>query len=235
MQLSVLQWNVWYREKADNILAQLRASNADIVCLQEITTDSSTNPGVNIPKLIRSLGYKGYYEQTLDRPADPCYKMGNALFSRFPIRPSRTCLLAEESPGQETRLYIEAEVAAPDGTLYVGTTHLSWRPEGAMEEANQLLEYLSIRKERLIFTGDLNVPSGSKLLSAIEGEFLNATAGKPTPTWPTKPYRYHGVTIEHLDRQLDYIFTSKDINVVSTATIDSPHSDHLPLLAVIDI
>jgi endonuclease/exonuclease/phosphatase family metal-dependent hydrolase len=63
MQISVLQWNSWYKEKTQNIVTFLKEQNADIICLQELTID---NPDQNIrhaPQYIaEQLGYHYYYK-----------------------------------------------------------------------------------------------------------------------------------------------------------------------------
>lgn len=40
MSFTVLQWNIWYKEKIENILETLMGIDADVVCLQELSIDN---------------------------------------------------------------------------------------------------------------------------------------------------------------------------------------------------
>lgn len=234
MRIRVLQWNVWYREYADNIISELRRFAADIVCLQELTTDSYCNPGVNVPLKIAELGYEFEYFPTLNRPGTHHYKMGNGIFSKYPVVNSRRVFVARESDDRENRVYLEVELETSAGRLWVGTTHLSWIESEPLDEAEKLVEATAKRTSRFILTGDLNVAPGSRVLQKIENQLLNATS-TPVLTWPSKPYEGHGLSIRRLDRQLDYVFTTPDIKVLSTRALESAHSDHLPLLTELEI
>ncbi len=81
MTLKILQWNVWYKEKADSVLNFIKENDPDILCLQELTQDSKVNPSRNIVAEICSLGYETYYKLTIDRHRE---KMGNGIFSKYP-------------------------------------------------------------------------------------------------------------------------------------------------------
>ena len=41
MQITVLQWNIWYKEPIENILKVLKEIDADIVCLQELSINNT--------------------------------------------------------------------------------------------------------------------------------------------------------------------------------------------------
>ena len=40
MKVKVLQRNVWFRERAENLLTLMKELNPDIICCQEITVGS---------------------------------------------------------------------------------------------------------------------------------------------------------------------------------------------------
>jgi mRNA deadenylase 3'-5' endonuclease subunit Ccr4 len=40
MKIKVLQWNVWFRERAENLLQIMKKYDPDIICCQEITLGS---------------------------------------------------------------------------------------------------------------------------------------------------------------------------------------------------
>jgi len=37
MKLKILQWNIWFQERAENILKVIKRINPDIICCQEVT------------------------------------------------------------------------------------------------------------------------------------------------------------------------------------------------------
>lgn len=50
MQIKLLQWNIWYKEDPEKITKVITQINPDIACLQELTTTSLINKGIDIPQ-----------------------------------------------------------------------------------------------------------------------------------------------------------------------------------------
>jgi exonuclease III len=50
--MKLLQWNVWYDEKADNVVDFIKDTDADIVCAQELTVNGPANPGIDVAIII---------------------------------------------------------------------------------------------------------------------------------------------------------------------------------------
>src|SRR4051794_39136051 len=131
MKITVLQWNVWYQEKADNILQALREFDADILCLQELSTDSYINPGRNLPAEIKKLGYHAYYETALYLKSQEPIRFGNGIFSKTPLNATIKFYTQQASPDRqekEDRLYIQPKTAIDGNELIIGTVQLSWTP-----------------------------------------------------------------------------------------------------------
>ncbi len=55
------------------------------------------------------------------------------------------------------------------------------------------------------------------------------------PTWTVYPFDYKGFKETELKYRLDHIFVSKDLNVHDFKVIQSKGSDHLPVLATVNI
>ncbi|HYH75312.1 MAG TPA: endonuclease/exonuclease/phosphatase family protein [Candidatus Saccharimonadales bacterium] len=236
MNYSILQWNVWFQEKAENIISQLQACDADIVCLQELTTDSYINPGTDLPRLIADLGYYSAYYQTLKRDGDHYYHMGNGLFSKYPILRTRQVLLREAESinghSTETRAYLEATLETPSGDLTVSTAHLSFGAELA-HETDRLLETIEGHPPHFIFTGDLNARPESETVTRLAEKLTHAGPAYEVGTWPSKHVSYDNNVIPYLSHRYDYIFTSDDITVVDSDAVQTEHSDHLPVKVTI--
>lgn len=240
MRCTILQWNVWLRERADNILAELRKANADVVCLQELTDDSYVNPRIDIPERIAQLGYEYDYQPVYRHPGQQYYRIGNGIFSKFPVRGKRHVYLQEEQRSFggrtiEARVYMEVTLETPTGLLTVGTAHLSFEEALLEAQTDKLIEAVQHHRERFIFTGDLNVPPGSATVKRLDQRLRAAGPGYDTPTWPTKHHEFHGVAVPILDRRLDYLYTTQDIQITGSQLIHTEHSDHLPILLEIEL
>jgi endonuclease/exonuclease/phosphatase family metal-dependent hydrolase len=242
MTISVLQWNVLYREKGDNILRLIKEINADIVCLQELTQSSKINPERDLPAEIKSLGYYAFYEPVTN---DAEFVMGNGIFSRFPIVGSRTVFVSSEDPtnkdyAQSDRAYVESTLKVDKTKLTIGTVHLSYSPRfiffpAKKVEAKKFIDVITPNKESFILTGDFNATPDSELIKELDSLLVAVGPDYSNATWTTKPFELHGFSAKTLDWRLDYIFASRDIKVLTSKVIDTNYSDHLPVLAEVEI
>lgn len=62
MKLSVLQWNVWYKEDIRNIAKFLREHPADVICLQELT--------IWIDRSLKGATEQGKARDRANKPSD---------------------------------------------------------------------------------------------------------------------------------------------------------------------
>lgn len=245
MKISILQWNVWFKEQADTIVSLLQHQNADIICLQELTMDSYLNPQRNIPNEIAQLGYHACYEIALSRSGSEHIAMGNGIFSKHPIINQKHVYVQRETPGSnnyahENRIYIEATVGVHGKKLKIGTVHLSYAhaftsTEEKRVESDTLLEAIKHNEHDFVLAGDMNATPGSYTIDRLQEHFKNAGPDFAEATWTTKPFSYDGFEANALDWRLDYIFTSPDIKTLSGKILQTEASDHLPLLAELEI
>jgi endonuclease/exonuclease/phosphatase family metal-dependent hydrolase len=241
MKISVLQWNVLFNEKADNILNFIKQVGADIVCLQELTQTSAANPSRDLPAEIEQLGYEVAYVVTVDKPD---FRMGNGIFSKFPIDSLRNVFVRHDVPGgtgpsNESRAYLEIQVIAGNKPLKVGTVHLSFTPgfiflPEKKAEAKRFKTAIQDNKSNFIFSGDLNALPSSHFITELDQMFRPAGPDYTQATWTTKPFDYKGFKADKLNWRLDYVYTTPDIKVVSSRTVDTEYSDHLPILTEIE-
>lgn len=244
MTIRILQWNVLFRESAARILDVLRGIDADILCLQELTSVSGHNEGIDVPAFLASeLGFNFFYQvaQEWDSPGDR-HTLGNGIFSRYPltrtdatfVRPSQG--INPHDPAQEGRVYVEADVALPDGTpLTVGTTHLSYIPRGIMtpekrQEIDALLAIATTKESRYVLTGDFNEPPESYTVQELSRTLRHCGPPFDVLTWPTRPFQSQDHTENGLGWRIDYAFATPDMTVVSSEVVDTDVSDHLPIL-----
>lgn len=249
MEISVLQWNVLFQEKADNILKLIQEVDAGVVCLQELTQTSEANPGRDLPGEIAKLGYEPTYVVTIDKPllqtSNQPFRMGNGIFSKLPVQSSREVFARHEVPGStgpsnESRAYLEVRLTAEQKQLTVGTAHLSFAPGFSFSaekqaEAERFKAAIKNNQSNFIFTGDFNALPDSHLIAELDRLFKPAGPPYTQATWTTKPFEKDGFKANTLNWRLDYVYTTPDVKVVSAKIIETDYSDHLPILVVVDV
>ncbi len=240
--ITILQWNILFTVPFEKTLTYLKTINADILCLQEVTSDSSFNPGVNIPdQLAQALSMKYYYEPCRYLKAGRWFiRDGNGIFSKFPILLKQSQILSQEGfefalERKVLRKYVEAEIAISDNqTLTVATTHLSWffptRSHIQMreKEAVRLGEIVATKRERFVITGDFNASPGFSSVKNVSAFLRASELDYRKPTWVLKHFEKLGIR-----RRLDYAFTTQDLRVIRTEILPPGPSDHCPVLVKI--
>ena len=245
MKVKVLQRNVWFRERAENLLTLMKGLNPDIICCQEITVGSWFNDKRDVAQFIaQELGYHYHYSKAhkYEYPFTPLGEVnfwGNAIFSRFPIVESFDFALInpEDNPDHpyERRTCAVARIQAEDTLLTVATAHKSYssafaEDQDKIDETKKLIECFKQYPENLIFTGDLNLPPESTSLQMLEKELQHCGPDYSQATRTTKPFSFMGFEEKELRWRLDYVFASKNIKVLSSQIIPTEWSDHLPVL-----
>lgn len=246
MEVSIIQWNIWYKEKVENIAKFLVANKADIICLQELTVNSPYQNIKDTPKYIASqLNYK-YHNQIipLESTEGTSPKLANGIFSKFPIKSKNSLWINEPTSGggydDQYRAYVEVGLKVENKILEIGTTHMSYTDkfidtDGKKQESFRLAEILKTKKTNFIFTGDLNSQPNSFTINTISNYLKFAGPDLNQKTWTTKPFSYKGFEETNLNWRLDYVFTSKDVQVMSSEILKTSYSDHLPILTKIKI
>jgi endonuclease/exonuclease/phosphatase family metal-dependent hydrolase len=243
--LKILQWNIWFRENYRNTIELLKKVDADVICLQELTTQSEYNKNIDIPKSIsEELGLYYYYQEAhRSSGLNPLTHQGNGIFSKYPIsNPTSKFVQLPGEPGdysQEGRVYLEVTVDLGTTKLDIGTTHLSYTHRFAGNsnknlEARNLIEQIKEKKDRFIITGDFNETPDSALITDLQKHFKNISPPFDQPTLTTKPLDYNGFQSNTLEWRLDYVFGTNDINVKQAQVLPTDYSDHLPVLVEIE-
>lgn len=247
MKLTILQWNIWSREDIHHVAEFLKANKADVICLQELTYNHPTQDITDTPKFIaQQLGYHYYAPKIPLRVIEGREVLiANGIFSRFAIKDTRHVWINEPSGkvgglDDEYRAYVEATLEIDGQELIIGTTHMSYthRFEGTPQkekETDRLVQELMRHNKNFIFTGDLNATPDSYTATEVNKHLQNLGPDFAAKTWTTKPFSYQGFEENKLNWRLDYIFGTRDIQVVSTEVLQTEYSDHLPVLAVVEV
>jgi len=244
MDITFLQWNIWYDEDIQKVASFLLDNKADIICLQELSYNNPEQAHPDGPPYIaEQLGYT-YYVKKLHpyEVQGQTVTTANGIFSKYPIKSCRFIWVNEPTGvggfADEYRAYLEVVLDIEGKEVTVGTVHMSYTDrfqvtERKHQETDKLVAELKKQKSNFIFSGDLNVTPDSYTVKSIN-ELLN-NAGPPIneKTWTTKPFSYNGFEETKRKWRLDYIFTSKDVRVLKAKIEETSASDHLPISATV--
>ncbi len=235
MKITVMSFNVQHcqnyitREIDYDIMAKTIADcGADIIGLNEIRDagkDEGFEPQVQL--LAAKLGYYYYFAKAIDVGEAP-NPYGNALLSRFPIESAVTVPVPDPDPATrtkgryyETRCLLKAKI----GDLTVCVCHFGLNPSEQENAVQTVME--QIEDTRCVLMGDFNVRPDNAVLAPIreamfdtadvfEGERLSFPSDNPTV-------------------KIDYMFTSRDLKVLTADIPAIVASDHRPYVSQLEM
>lgn len=236
MKLNVMTFNTQHCENFktkkidfDCIADVILQFSPDIVGLNEMRMDG-VNPEYTdqIPELARKGRYPNwYFAKALDVGGQNPY--GNGFLSRYPIISAETIPVPDPVEKKytghyETRCLLHAKIDIPGG-LDVFVIHFGLNPD---EQANAVKTVVkNITAQRCILMGDFNVLPENPVLETIRERMYDTAVlfKKELFSFPSdKP-----------NIKIDYIFTSKDIKVLSADIPQIVASDHCPYIASVEI
>ncbi len=229
MQLKIVSWNIWGGRKLPEIIKCLSEAKPDIIGLQEVLQDEGG--ANNSAKAIADvLGYTYVYETTTllipsishlleKHKIENNMEWGNAILSKYAISDRNVHVLS----GDRKRTALEATVKIEGKNLQVFSTHLVYATEQPSQiQTTQVQNLIKVLpKENGLVMGDFNATPDTKIIEDM-GKVMVNTEGDPTK------FSADG-------KKIDYIFCTSDIKVLSSGTIDSQASDHLPIYTIIEI
>ncbi|MCR4329252.1 MAG: endonuclease/exonuclease/phosphatase family protein [Candidatus Roizmanbacteria bacterium] len=231
MKLKILSWNIWLNGNLNTISTFLEHSNADIIGLQEVIVANKT---IELAKhFTEHLGYKHVFARSFDNEIDGVQvKVGNAIFSKFPIVDSKIHHLSNEI----NRVALQADIKINSSIIHVFNTHLIHTHQNPSElqnlQATHLAKVLPLKKT--ILMGDFNALPNSNPINIVS-RVLENTDKNMLPTWSIYPKGCRVCSPQGVLYKLDNIFTSSDIKSSDFMVEKSKASDHLPISATIEI
>ena len=159
MKITILQWNIWYREDIGNVAKLIKQHQPDIVCLQELTKNfPEQSQRDTVAYIAHVLGGHHHYQEF--KRSDKTWQQANGIFTKFPITNTRSVWINEPigvgGSEDEHRAYIETTLDISGQKLTVGTTHMSYTSgftitERKKQETERLLPEL--RNSKQLCTG----------------------------------------------------------------------------------
>ena len=188
----------------------------DVITLNEVEGGSFRSK--NQLELLENItGLHGEFFTT--RYLQPFMRQGNAMLSRYPMKKSGKTRL---SRGGEPRYLCETEINIKGKKITVLTTHLSVARWIRKRQIPEIAARLKELKGPVILGADFNVQHPEDLDPILETRMKMAPIQKTFPTWnPTK--------------HMDYILHSKHFKVRGVKAKDERISDHLPIIAELEM
>jgi endonuclease/exonuclease/phosphatase family metal-dependent hydrolase len=267
--LRIAHWNVarfveWRRNnnKGSQIrlrmMDQIRAQNADVLCLQEFFTSTDSIYYNNLSYVIKELGYP-YYYFSKDNDGDKQW-VGQIIFSRYPIIDSG--MVRYPKPAMPESL-IYADIAFNGDTIRLYTTHLQSvqfkkqdyekieeikNTDGDVvgnsrsifgklkrgfifrsKQAEIVKDVISTSPHPYVLTGDFNDVPNSYTYATIKGDQLQ-DAFLITGLGIGRTYSYIAPTL-----RIDYVFTTKDFTIKQFNRVLKNLSDHYMLVTDVQL
>ena len=207
----------------------INSQHPDLIGLQEVDRGVKRTEGRDeIAELAKLTSMSYAFAHNLDYQGG---QYGVAILSRFSIA-KIDHRKYENRREPERRGMIRVEVNVGGKTISFVTTHLDYQYEdGRVFETKQLLEFLGASKAPLIVVGDFNdEPTGEAyklMLSRFDDAWMRTRAKGEGLSYPA----------DRPGKRIDYIFTrqSDPIRARRAWTVSTPASDHLPVVADLEI
>lgn len=231
-RLRVVTFNIHHGEGTDGKLDLPRIADVihrlrpDVVALQEVDRGTARSGGVDqAAELGRLTGLQSVFGKAMDYAGG---QYGQAILSRFPVSEVQVHSLPTQS-GCEPRCVLVAK-CDPEGhaPFFLANTHLEHaRASARLCQAGKLGSLLAPIRAPLILAGDLNDTPGSAVLGVLRRHWLDTTADRAGPTWPsTNPHK-----------QLDYVLVrpADPWKIVEVRVVeDAVASDHCAVLVELE-
>jgi len=252
MNIKFICLNLWQGGNLfDGILDFLKAEDADIVALQEVYNGVTPN----LERKYRSLQviqdklnypFTDFAPAFLDNRKEGKIEQGNAVLSKFPIiennieffnEPYRKDYTEEEKNFPSCPRNLEYVVLdTPEGNLNIFNLQGVWDLDGDnYSERRQKMSDVIIKnirgKENVILAGDTNARPTNEAIRRIGKYLSNIFAGELKTTFNMKRKDDQG----YAQAVVDMIFVSPKIKVISKSCPNIDISDHLPLIANLQI
>lgn len=246
----VVSWNIHTGIGADGELdlartaRTLEALDADVIGLQEVDVHWAARSEWRdqVADLADALGMRAFFAPIYDldppAPGEPRRRYGLAVLSALPVVDTENHPITRLStqgadpvpapaPG-----FPEVVVAADGALVHVYGTHLDYRADPGVR-AQQVDDMLAILDQdrdlpgsdpAQVLLGDFNAPPEAPELAPLWGPLVDSWAAAGSGAGRTFPTA--GPT-----KRIDYITHSPSIETRAVEVVETPASDHLPVVA----
>lgn len=251
MKIKVLNLNIFQGNFLNEAIEFIKQQDADIVCLQEVYdgVEPDLEDKYRTLSILKSrLDYQ-YYDfapATIDVYPFGKVPQGNLIISKLPIIRSEVKFfsgsLSERDPDDPKtwpvtpRNLQSAAVDLPEGELNIFNLQGVWDLDGdnfssqrqAMTET--IIEAVK-DKQRTVLAGDTNATPNGRAIKDIKEHLEDVFGDSLVSTFNMKQKTNPG----YATAVVDFIFVSRDIKVIERSCPNVDISDHLPLVATLEV
>jgi endonuclease/exonuclease/phosphatase family metal-dependent hydrolase len=256
-----IQSNVWFGGTLhENLIPFLKKHNPDFIAMQEVCMPKSVSPYTPHPALdfldkvkeetglihsvfVPEAAFKDKIHYNNTYPVD----FGIAIVSRFPIKMHEYRSYIHDYKIHEWegmndwsvmhKGTLVAEIKTPEKPLFIGTTHGVWGfddKDNADRDnmVDAILEAVG-DKSPILFSGDLNIDQNTAAIGRIEQKMRSVFRDKLTTSFNMlhKADKGGGFATS----VVDFVFASKDINILNAYSSEENVSDHVPLIVEFEV
>lgn len=254
MRIKFVQINIYKGKYFDQLADFLKSEKPDFISMQEVTVGGMnlhSDRSVNLFEKIRDeLGLWGVYHGDLKLERDEKSVFGNAVFSKYEITNHKVITLKKFRPvtiaeldgdsgevrEQIDKHLLDCEVKVNGKIIHVLSWHGAWTaPPGdtpeTLRQARIVYDYLTKLDKPFILGGDLNNTIGTETIDMFSkiSKNLMVDSGVLETTNP----KVHKIAPRGY--LIDYILTSFDIRQLQLSVPQLTVSDHLPVVAELEI
>lgn len=247
--LNILHGGVMF----DKIIAFLRQENPDVLFLQEVYNGSNKeySPEYRTLQAIQDdlpeYNYRVFYPNFKDTvPGVGSIDSGSAIISRMPLMNSGQIffygkyreILDERNLGDWSKdpcSMISSEVSFGNEVFFLCNVHGIWGLDGGdsaarLKMSDTVVSHIRGHKN-VILAGDFNLRPDTETIGTIENHLTNVFKGELTSTFNMR----HKTNPGYATAVVDMLFVSPHIKVINHYCPQVDISDHLPLVAILEV
>lgn len=218
--------------RLDLIADLIRRYGIEICGLNETYQDATGKYGDQPAEIAATLGYHTAFAEGIRVGGTAPY--GNAVVSAYPIiavrkTPIRTDLSARRysTGGYEDRVLLETDLALGDRTATVMTCHFGLYPDEQEAAVDTVLQAIANAKYPVVLMGDFNLTPDTALVHRLSEILTDVSpaAGAPCLTFPS----------DQPEIKIDYLMVSREWTCRHVLVPNEVVSDHLPLIAELEL
>ncbi|WP_062105958.1 endonuclease/exonuclease/phosphatase family protein [Bacillus niameyensis] len=232
--MKIMSYNIHHGEGLDEVLSLeriakiIRDEKATIVGLQEVDRNFGERSDFQdqAKELAKLLDYHYVYAANIDiahtdgQAENQQY--GNAILSMYPIKDSENIPLT--SYEDEPRGLLRALIDVCGTQLHVFNTHLSLESRSKREQVKEIVEWTKNFEGSKVLIGDFNSEPDSEEIQALLGKSDLIDCFEDIADNASYPS-------DNPEIRIDYIFASRQLEILNQSALMREGSDHLPIIA----
>lgn len=217
--------------RLDLFAALIRRYGIEICGLNEVYQDPTGYYGDQPAAIAASLGYHAAFAEGIRVGGTAPY--GNAMLSAYPLLAVRKTPIRTDpatrrnAKGYEDRVLLETDIALGDRAVTVMTCHFGLHPDEQEAALEVVLRAVQSAGKPVVLMGDFNLTPDAAIVCRLKEVLTDAlpAAGEPCLTFPS----------DQPEVKIDYLMVSREWTCRRALVPNEVVSDHLPLIAELEL